>query len=47
MLQASKALESTRTLSFVLKKMEGRIIDGKHLLYQTDKHGNRGMFCIV
>jgi hypothetical protein len=46
-LQASKALESTRTLSFVLKKMENRIIDGRRLLHQADKHGNRGMFCVI
>ena len=46
-LQASKALDSTRTLSFVLKKLEGRIIDGRRLLHQADKHGNRGMFCVI
>ena len=41
-----KALSSTRSLSAVLRKLVGRIIDNKRLVHQTDKHGNFGKFFI-
>lgn len=42
----SKALDSTRSLSWVLKKLVDRIIDGKQLKYQTNSSGNLGKYYI-
>ena len=46
-LQSPKALQNTRSLSWVLKKMKGRIINGKELGYSTNNFGNLGRYVLV
>lgn len=43
-MMAVKSIQNTRSLSFALKKLAGRVIDGKRLMHHTDKFGNRGSF---
>ncbi len=43
---SQKAVESTRSLSWVLKKLQGRNIQGKELKYRANSHGNLGKFHI-
>lgn len=42
-----KALDNTRSLSWVLKKMLGRIVGGRTLRYSSEQSGNRGQYFIL